>query len=1083
MRVRHRATILAAFATLGAVACGRGGSTSKTPEGAFRAASPGSALDPTVRPSRLVPEQIEETTTYGSESSGGTRVLAGGLRLVSSSQGALVAAGDRLPTTPLITTALPERLGGGFLFLLGTTVWRADKWLAPAAPVFTSPQAVQAIVPGLDRVYLRTQSGHVAIDGVRGTLLDRGPWPASPNVTSYAAADGWRAVATADLRGVVATFDAGATWRTLDLAIEPRTVVASGDALAVGGVDGARGDAWFEVRADGSIARLVGAPRDAKGLGPLVRAPTTVTRPGFPTPWPSPTSSPGARTMPIPPKSVEPGEETPEAGSDPARDPESASARIFGPRPVVAAIEDGWPLTDGTAVIARDGALARVRLSDGALVEVAHGAFPLKPSRCHPVSLTRANAVGAFGFVCGEQRGLTVIYAYEPLRGRVAEIKRFDRPRVVTSSGNGALAVHGGCAEDAVTSANGPQAYCVLGHDNTWREVVVRGDVVGERVVVLADGRLAVVSPPPKADAPARLTLLDKGKATTVPIVFPRVSADVGRVLRLGLWLDGFEERRPGVLGGWIEAAGTMLGVEIATDGKATLGQFVRDAGQVFVAGRYGLGWGGSRRGYETTDGGMTWSSLELPEPMPARGRPVRRACGPVGCLASGWARVGWGEPKRPPVPVAPPITRTNVTLGAPTISLSCDALAGVAPPPPAPAVRRTKEPSVTRPGAPTRFGGPPVLAPTSSQLGAVDLPAFYSQPGPALRDGERGLSFDVGEQQFRTPRSGSLARVYTWGPKTGDWDTLGRWQVRWLSPFAGWPETKTSVASLPPSAILDMTRTSSPFGYGSFSYGNGAFQVSAADDASHALLALRRVNNRNELTLFELEADRAAVEIRRADGEPFPELDGAVRAAGRWFVAITSTSPLTAPQTTIWQIDGAVAREIAHVPRVGLDTGRALQTRLARRSDGRALGLVVDGQPTPERTNPVRWVLPIDLETGALGEPESLGYDDLAGLALDACADDAVGWVLDTNIPSSVVRLKVGASTGSVHSALARLRLTGSRACIERVSGMLDGQSTERATMLTKVGARGGPLRPGEIGAAIVAGGSRYPLRCSLTR
>src|SRR5262249_36366996 len=148
----------------------------------------------------------------------------------------------------------------------------------------------------------------------------------------------------------------------------------------------------------------------------------------------------------------------------------------------------------------------------------------------------------------------------------LAEIKRFDKPRVVTSSGNGALAVRGPCAEDGEptpparpdpvkleTRANGtndkdrskekakddttverdkveakepeakasarpeaksagkPEAnaspkpetnepprapvnevhpYCIFGHDDTWREVHVRGDIGGERVVVLADGRV-----------------------------------------------------------------------------------------------------------------------------------------------------------------------------------------------------------------------------------------------------------------------------------------------------------------------------------------------------------------------------------------------------------------------------------------------------------------------------------------------------------------------------------------------------------------------------------------------------------------
>lgn len=1098
MRARPLAVVVLTLLASGVIACGRGPSSVRSAEpGTFRAASPGSAIDPTVRPARLVPEELDEgAPTFGAEPSGGDRVLAGGLRLVSAREGALVAASDRLPQAPQITTALPERLGGGFLFLLGTSVWRAEKWLGPATPIFTSPQAVQAIVPGLDRVYLRGPSGHIAIDGRTGKLLDRGPWPASPNVASYAAADGWRAVATADLRGVVATFDAGATWRTLDLAIEPRAVVAAGDAIAVGGVEGGRNEAWFEVRPDASVARLAAAPREAKGLTFAVRPPGMPKPASMPPPgWPSTVPWPSGAPTPVPVPTVVPrgsaaaagagieGPDGTDSSAPPREGGEASLARIFGTRPILAAVEDGWPLTDGTAVVARDGALGRVRIVDGALLEVAPGAFPLKPSRCHAVSLHRPSAPGAFGFVCGEPRGPTAIYAYHPLGGRLSELKRFDRPRVVTSSGNGALAVRGGCAEDADTSAaKEAHAYCVLGHDNAWREIQVRGDVAGERVVVLADGRLAVVTPPPAVDAPARLTLLDKGKATTVPITFPRVAADVGRVLRLGLWLEGFEERRPGVVGGWIEAAGTMLGVEIAADGKATVGQYVRDAGSVFVAGRYGLGWAASRRGFETTDGGMTWNAIDVPEPISQRGgRGQRRACGPIGCLSSGWVRVGWGEPKKPATPTAPPVARTNVALSPPSLSLTCEPLAGA--PPAAPTAPRPTPPRPAAPSpAPLRGGG--VLAPSPAAFGMSELPSFYTLGGPPLRDGERGVSFDVSELLGRSQRLGSLARVYAWGPKTGEWDTQGRWQVRWLSPFAGWPEVRSSVAALPATPILDVARGTSPFGYSGYGYGNGAFQITPGDDSSHALLAMRRASNRSELALFELEADRAAVELRRADGEPFPEIEAAIRTAGRWFVAITPASGTTpAPaHTAIFQIDGAVAREIARVPRVGLDAGRTAAVRLARRSDGLRLGLVVDGQPTPERSNPVRWVVPIDLETGALGEPESLGYDDLAGMPLEGCADDAVGWVLDVPLTATSVRLRVGASASSLHSAQARLRLTGARACIERLAGMSDGQSAERAASFTRSGARS-TGRPGEILTSVMSNANRHPIRCIVSR
>ena len=1141
-RVFSLPAVIAAAVAFVPVACGSGAPARSPDGGSFRGVGVGASADPTVKNARLFPEAVDDSQGYGSEPGGGLRAITAGLRVVTTRDGSISIAEERLPQAPQLTTALPERLGGGFLFVLGTTVWRADHWLEPARPIFASYQSIQGIVPGLDRVYIRAQNAYLAIDGKTGSVLDLGPWPASPFVSGFAAADGWRAAAVTDLRGVVATYDAGATWRALELPMEPRQVLVSGDSLAIGGIENGKSEAWFEVRADGTIARLSGAPREAKGK--LLSTPTP-TRPYYPGGYPGAGGVIVPMPFPVAPGAAPPvtARPTATAGSDGPLDEsvQDAGTRIFGKRPLAAAIEDGWPLTDGTAVIARDGALARVRLSDGALTEMVQGAFPLKPSRCHPVSLTRANAIGAFGFVCGEPRGASAIYAYDPLRGRLSELKRFDRPRVVTSSGNGALAVRGPCAEDGDTSAtpreptrieakldagadDGKEAktdagkseraeraekaerekaerekaerdaaakaaapevhpYCILGHDNAWREVHVRGDVGGERVVVLADGKIAVVSPPQGQSGPARLTLLDKGRATTLPIVFPNVTADIARVLRLGVWLDGFEERKFGVVGGWIEAGGAMLGVEIALDGKATPGQFVRDAGMPFVSGRYGFGWTPSRRGFETTDGGMTWTSLELPEPLVPIGKVERRACGPVGCLAAGWLRVGWGETKKPPVPPAPPPHRATTTVSPPPLVLACEPTLPPMPTPPAPKPKAATVTPQASSATPRRtFGGPPVLAATGA-AGLAELPSFFSQPGPPLRDAERGMPFEVPELLERSPpRLGGLARAYAWGPKGGDWDTQGKWQVKWLSPFAGWSEAHASVPTLPPQVLLDFTKSSA---YGSYYQAYSSFfSIAAGDDPSHAMLVVRR-STRTDVTPFELEADRAPVEIRRADGEPFLEIDAVARAAGRWFIVTPPPAGVSSPVTTIWQVDGAVARELVHVSRAAVESGRPAGTRLARRSDGRAIGLVVDGQPTAERTTATRWVLPIDVETGQLGEPESLGYTDLAGRTLEACTDDVVGWGFDTTLPGTA-RIRLAQGSGSMHALYVRLRLTTTRACVERIAGMYDGQSADRAAQLTRPGARTGgapPLKPGELMATAFASQGRYALRCTLAK
>src|SRR5262249_47729254 len=159
----------------------------------------------------------------------------------------------------------------------------------------------------------------------------------------------------------------------------------------------------------------------------------------------------------------------------------------------------------------------------------------------------------------------------------------------------------------------------------------------------------------------------------------------------------------------------------------------------------------------------------------------------------------------------------------------------------------------------------------------------------------------------------------------------------KWLSPFAGWPEVRASLPAPPPQIILDMTRMGSVFTYGGYGgSSNGSFQMSPGDDSSHALLVGRRIAP-SEGVLLELEGDRAPVEIRRADGEPFGEIEGVVRTAGRWFLATPPSVGAPAPVTVIWQVEGAVARELVRVPRALGDGAPSGRTKLARRSDGRA--------------------------------------------------------------------------------------------------------------------------------------------------
>jgi hypothetical protein len=954
--------------------------------------------------------------------------------------GAMLVASDRLPATPSSVVALPERLGGGFVFAIGPHLWAAGAWLRRANALFTSPLPIAQVLVGLDRIYMRSPQGALAaLDPRTGIQLDLGPLPASPNVGKLAALDAWRAVAVADLRGTLLTLDAGSTWRPLALPIDPTEVVALGDSIAVGGPDEGRQVQWWEVRPDGQAGKLSSAPP-----------------PGAP---------PDRAAVPIEALLA------PAPGHDRASD---AATRAFGPRPLEAAIEDGWPLTDGTALVARDGAIARVRLTDGALVESVAAAFPLKPARCHALASTS----GAVFFACGEPRGRTVVYRWDAPGARLVELQRFENPRQVLGFSNGAFAVRGSCVADATDEAiAGEQAWCVMAPGAAWREMRLPSD---ERLVVLSDARVVLVRPPRAEDlSTARLTITDGAHASELPIALPPLRADVAQALRLGTWMDGFEERRPGVIGGWVDAAGAIVGVEISVDGEARVGEYIRDAGAPIASGRWAFGWTASRRGFETTDGGMTWTKeIPLPDPIASGRRVHERACGPAGCIAAGWLRVGWGAlelaPASEPPPRIPPPLRTS-----PNLELDCEALGGPAPeeagPAQAPAPASTRR-SLSRSTAPRGPAGSIYAAPTWGAVSA--LPPFGGREGPAMPADNTGVSVEASSGIERTLRDLPLARIYAWGPKTGEWDQFGRWQVRWQWPWGGGQAVRSSAASAAPWTSGDAAGRALGKGPGTPT----AWAVAESDDPDHALLVARRAmaGGAPTIDILLLEADRPPIEAHRAGGEPFPDIEGAARLGGRWFVA-TTQSPGELAATVLWSFEGATAHEVVRVPRVGLEARPAL--RLARRADGRALGLVVDGQRDELRATTRRWVMAVDITSNSVATPEPLAPVDLSDRTVSLCTGDDAGWEVDLPYPGTM-RLHIGPRWDSVLGApLARMRVSHDRACVERVLGSVDGSTTApsgalaRATYRSAPGGRDGGRA---IEVSVFSARVRHALRCT---
>jgi len=984
----------------------------------LRSPAPGGADDPTVRGATVFPAALEKATTWGVEPGGGVRVTMAGLRLASWADGVVRAAPGRLPAEPSGVVALPERLGGGFLFSVGTHLWRSDTWLGPVQPVFTSLFPIADVLVGLDRVYARTPTGALqALDPRTGQSRGLGPVPPSPHVARLAAIDAWREVAVADLQGAMVTLDAGSTWRPLGLPIEADAVLALGDVIAVGGPDESRQTQWWATGRDGVPVRLVEAPR-------RFGAPEVASR------------------------------------------PLDAAARIFHPSPLAAAIEDGWPLVDGTALVMRDGAVARVRLADGAVVESALQAFPLDPARCHPLSLARPADPGAFGMVCGEPRGRTIVYRWDAPRSRLIELRRFETPREVLAFGNGALAARGPCSPDARDEATADATFCAMSPGGRWSELRFRGnDAQLARLVVLGDGRAVLVRPPRGGNlASASLTVVDGTRTAQHPLAIPPLGSESTEALRLGIWTDGFEERRPGVLGGWVNAAGALLGVEITLAGDVRVGELIGEGAPV-ASGRWALGWTASRRGFETTDGGMTWSKgIDLPEPAGPPGAVRERACGPIGCIAAGWLRVGWGSTEDASLPAPPLPDPLRAARAPPPLRLDCDSGNDRPTSPP----RRAARPETSL--------RPFLLSLRAGAFGAFDASGtvtqfapFCGQAPPVLRAEERGFAVDAPDAD-RSRGTVAVGVLEAWGPASGDWDGTGRWQMRWQWPWGG---CSSSAPAPAPWTSIDAARRALGKGSGLPTW----WVVVPGDDADHALFVARHTFGVPTSNVVEVETGRVPVEVRRPGGDPFPEIEGAIRIGGRWVLA-TAQAPSELAATVLWVIDGGEAREVARLVRAGLEVRRSI--RLASRGDGRSVGVAMAGDLRTDGP-PLLWMTSVDLDTGAEGEPEVLAASDLSNRTVALCTGDDAGWRLVVPYPGAI-EIDLGRDSATLKSPFARMRISRNAVCIESILGSWEEYASLQAQqrpMTPRPALASGGIRHIDVG--VLSSGRRFPLVCSL--
>jgi len=932
------------------------------------------------------------------------------MRILDHPDGSIERAREILPNGVTRVVPLPNRVGGGLVVYIasstGTQMWRAKSWLGNLEPVAELWGTIEEMSAGFDRLYVRMTSGEVrAIDPDSGRQLSLGPLPPATRFRSLAFADAWRAVAIVDFRGALATFDAGNTWRPIPL-----------EGLNVNQVAVRDGDFVLDT------------PRGRYLLGPGGELSRDESR-----------ESQRAVALPV--------EGPPAPASERSLGFSAWDSRGLGRRPLRAAIEDGWPVAgegEPAAVLAQGGALYRVGLETGVVLDGRRGVFRDDDVRCHAFPLR-----DGLGFVCGALAGGSTVYALEPSL-EMREVARFVYPRVIVPSGNGGFVVRGSCARDAPTTSGGSPAYCFFtpfGDEKEWRPPGATADENAElRPVVLRDGRALFVLPPSLGSS-GKLFVSRGPGFDVVPLALDDRKAS----LRRAYLLEGVEEREPGVLGAWTLVGNDLRGVRIGIDGAVTLASSSTKVEQTVVAGRFGLEWAGSGRGRETVDGGMIWSEIEVPAADASRGQSPVAACGPVGCVKDQWMRVGWGRvadmsvdaAKSPAgdLPAARAPERSRVALApARGVSLQCrptGEIAGPAAVPPKPAHQLAQKKPAPPGAAPIVVRGLPRV-PLAPSLTQVAKPSTVTPSGPGTTWSPfRGhappafMSGDVAVEAGTDPPMTMQARIYTWGPRGAEWVHSGHVQARFDDRFELLGIRSTAVTAPPWS---DEDRASDALGLTSGQPVNWTALLEPSGGA--AVLVGQRGAGRADL--YAAASGEPLVFWRDAEGGSLPVPTSVVRIGSTWFF-LHSLWTQNAWATNVYRVDGGVVRRLARLPRIPVPAGE-FAPKLMRRTQSKGLGILVLGAPGFDQTIRDWYVLPIDADTGDLDEPARLFGSDLEGQILERCPEERDGWAVNTELSLSPAARITSPASASLSAIELRLRLDPGKVCVDAMAARAEG-------------------------------------------
>jgi hypothetical protein len=984
--------------------------------------APAAASAPVLRPEfggwMLAPE--EAASDVRELADGRRAFILRGTRWVDHPDGSIERARQIFQEDDVKFKELPPQLGGGFLFYANagsvTSLWRSETWTSDLTPLGRVEPPVSEVTTGFDRLYLASSTSHVlrAIDARTGEARDLAPLPAAAAYGDMVFADAWRAVVLASVRGALATFDAGETWFSVPTAAAVNELALSPSGAIALGTDAGR----FELDAAGHLAQT-----SARGSDALFAGAETFARYSREV-FSSATPAPAPKPLPL------------------------------GRRPLRAAVLHGWPDTPTTAVVVDQGVVARVRLADGKLL---HDMPFAGPGPCRAVALGTG-----FGFVCGDGRGPTEVYAYHP-EGLELDFS-LDSARAVRASGNGALvidapceAVHGGkpgrvpAAPVAVTEP-GLSRYCVRQTSGALFDVRVRGDVGVERLVALRDGRVAVVIPP-RSNAPGRLSLLSATGSTSTELTLTPADGPGARLVRSGLWLDELWEVEPGQLGEWVVGAQAFVGIRIDLAGKVQIARLQDGVDETSFFGPFAAHVAGSAGMRETTDYGFDWRASDLPpallsSPVGASAHRPVRGCSAVGCVYDDWVRIGFSGEEGVPDLVRPEPPRRAVFpgFGFAFWNLEC------APGPVTTAARRA---AAVRSVA-ARASSPRVSASSSTtdQRESSAWLSFQGEPPPPERP-PTALGYDFGE----TNENGAY-RGYAWGPVVGDWSRRGLWQLRIGDRFSVDPPWSTGISRSP---WPDAAAAAQTFGLDPNTGVDWWLRLGATGRSG-----VLQIRVRSESSIHLIDGDRSITTLEPGSASDVGTVAGAYEVGDVWYLGT-----VRAEQFQLFRIERSKPVLLQTYPLWG-----RVVTQLVRSVHEDELAIW-------QKSSGSGWYLyPIDLSTFEARPALTVPVDHL-GMVPPACEPGQPGWIVTAGVPltdSAVSESNTHLDFSGKAEGLRTKRLTAKvviderGVCVDSLAALSDGTLPARELEGDERPSRGSlPLTVTDP-----ADDRRWPFRCA---